>query len=38
MQRITWGASSPDEDTYNDDNAQGSQQQDDPYYDSCELN
>ena len=37
MQRITWGASSPDEDAYNDDNAQGSQQQDDPYYDSCEL-
>ena len=39
MQRITWGASSPDEDTYNDDNAQGSQEQDDPYYQRlrCEL-
>ena len=38
MQKVTWGTSARDEDTYNDDAAQGSQERDDPYYESCDLN
>ena len=37
MQRINWGAKSPDTATYNNENAAGNQEQDDPYYDSCDL-
>ena len=37
MQLIAWGTNAADQNTYNDDNATGSQEKDDPYYDSCEL-
>ena len=38
VQKITWGTDAVDKDTYNDDNAAGSQEKDDPYYSSCDLN
>ncbi|MDG2207233.1 MAG: type II secretion system protein [Pirellulales bacterium] len=37
MQLIAWGTTAADESTYNDENALGSQEKDDPYYGSCDL-
>tara|TARA_Y100001934_G_C12219105_1_gene709883 strand:- start:56 stop:862 length:807 start_codon:yes stop_codon:yes gene_type:complete len=35
MQKLTWGTSTRDQATYNNDNEAGSQEKDDPYYGSC---
>ena len=37
MQRIAWGTNSPDTATYNNENAAGNQEKDDPYYSNCDL-